>query len=260
MQFYCRYSHYGDSIFNLRFFYNIREFLKEKNITILYFYDSNYITNRNELERYVDPVTLLLLDFSDSRFSNLIHLWMGDDIDGLSHLTDFIEYFNRYYRRISSFLGLSLPLHTMSFFQPELYLEDLYQGLDPKFKAVDILIINSVPNSHQFSYNKKKFDSFCNRLVCLYPGKKIITTTPVSNMLCTSGLTIQDIGAISIKAKIIIAVLSGPMTACFNSLTIENVRMIFLLCNNYTFTHSKIKLCKELMHIRKRRLGSFFND
>lgn len=34
------------------------------------------------------------------------------------------------------------------------------------------------------------------------------------------------IGAISTRAKYIIAVLSGPMTACFNLLTINNVDTI----------------------------------
>ena len=79
---------------------------------------------------------------------------------------------------------------------------------------------------------------------------KIATTTYVnSDIPCTftEGLTIQDIGAISTCAKNIIGVLSGPMTACFNLLTINNVNTFFILCNyRYTFNHVKIKIIDNI--------------
>ena len=79
---------------------------------------------------------------------------------------------------------------------------------------------------------------------------KIATTTYVnSDIPCTftEGLTIQDIGAISTCAKTIIAVLSGPITSCFNLLTINNVNTIFILCNyGYNFNHEKIKIIDNI--------------
>jgi beta-glucosidase/6-phospho-beta-glucosidase/beta-galactosidase len=49
------------------------------------------------------------------------------------------------------------------------------------------------------------------------------------------GLTIQDIGAISIHAKYIVAVFSGPITACFNEYSKDNVKK-WIILNNMQYT------------------------
>ena len=247
-QFYSEMSHYGDTIFNLRFFYNIASFLKENDIKVLYFYDCNYIKNRIELDRYVDTEVVTLLDITDPRFKNPTqNLWMAESVYGFNIYQNFIEYFNKYYLRISNMLGLTLdPLYT-NFFQPEFYLENIYNKLDPKYKNLDILIINSEPQSEQFEYNKPEFDRLCRKLSESY---KVATTTFVNSSIpCTfeDGLTIQDIGAISTKAKYIMGVLSGPMTACFNKLTIDHVDRLFILCTSlFAIRHSKIQTMSKL--------------
>ena len=240
-QFYCKYSHYGDSIFNLRFFYNIRNYLKSNNIKIIYFYCPIYIKNINELEKYIDTMTLTLLPTTEP-MNNPIDLWMGYDINNINH-HNFIEYVYEYYLNISKILGIILDPIYLNIFQPEFYLKTIYDNFDSKFKDVDFLILNSEPISLQFKYVKDDFDNFCIKLHKM--SFKIVTTTYVNDYIpCTfnNGLTIQDIGAISTRAKYIIAVLSGPMTPCFNLLTIKNVHTIFLLCNiKFNFNHSKIK-------------------
>ena len=186
---------------------------------------------------------------------------MGDLVDGIDHRADFIEYFNRFYIRISNILHITVPTHYTNFFQNEPYLEEIYNRLNPKFKDVDILILNSVPQSAQFrGYDKNRFNLICIKLRA--SPYKIVTTTHVNNdIVCTfdDHLNIQDIGAISTKAKYIIAVLSGPMTACFNKLTIENVRGIFLLCDKkYNFKHKKITTYDKLTRLHNR-LGDMLN-
>ena len=51
---------------------------------------------------------------------------------------------------------------------------------------------------------------------------------------CTmrDGLTMQDIGTISTHAKYIIAVHSGPIVPCYNSITKKNVKKWFVFCTN----------------------------
>ena len=252
-QFYCKFSHYGDSIFNLRFFYNIRNYLKSNNIKIFYFYCPKYIKNVKDLEKYVDSITLTLLPTSDPIMNNPIDLWMGYDINKINYKV-FIEYFHEYYLNISKILEIKLEPIFLDIFQPEFYLKTIYDSIDFKFKELDYLILNSEPQSCQFKkYNKKEFDTFCIDLHT--KSYKIATTTMVNNIIpCTfnENLTIQDIGAISIRAKYIIAILSGPMTSCFNLLTINNVDTIFLLCNKeFKFNHSKIKTFDTLENIKK---------
>ena len=247
-QFYNHGGHYGDSIFALRFFYNTRSFLKQESIQITYFYDPKFVSNLNELLRYVDPSVVELLPISDPRKNDPINVWMGNDIDGLNHCKDFIEYHCRYYRRIAKLLDLNVPSEYTHFFQPESYLESIYAALPSKFQSIDVLIINSEPRSNQFRYNKYLVERFC-RAVHALPLRVVVTTPIGDGIPCTwdDGLTIQDIGAISTHAKFVVGILSGPMTACFNTTTLGNVQKLFLLCNPiYHFPHEKIVLASSV--------------
>jgi D-beta-D-heptose 7-phosphate kinase/D-beta-D-heptose 1-phosphate adenosyltransferase len=241
--------HYGDAIFNLRFFYNIRNELKSNFIKINYFYSPKYIKNIKELEKYIDNSTLTIYPLYHPVMNNPINLWMGIQSKYYSNHYKFIEYFNDYYLGISKILGITLDPIYVNFFQPEYYLKTIYDNIDSKFKALDFLILNSEPQSDQFKkYNKQEFDNLCIELNKM--SYKIATTTLVNEEIpCTftDGLTIQDIGAISTHAKYIIAILSGPVTSCFNLLTINNVDTIYLFCDkHFTFNHSKIKTLDTL--------------
>jgi hypothetical protein len=216
--------HYGDNILNLKFLRNISQNLKDKGITIKYYYDPNYIRAPDELQRYVDPAVVTLKPLNEKP-AGAVHLWMGDSkfIKGKSY-TIFNEYYKLFYEKILSILGLDPATINTSLFQKEEYLQDIYNKLDPKFHNLDILVINAVPNSGQLLYNKGKIDSACVRLAAKY---KIATTSPVNDSIsCTfkDGLKLQDIGAISTHVKYIIAVNSGPIVACFNTDTQKSVK------------------------------------
>lgn len=222
--------HYGDNIFNLKFFYNISKILKEKNMIIYYYYDTNQIKNVVELERYVDKNTLKLLPLSETP-NNSVELWMGIDIDGTHH-GDFDVYFRKFYSNILNKLNLNDGNIDVSLYQNEPYLLDIYNKLDDKYKNLDILMINAEPKSGQFDYNIDEFKTISKELSIKY---KIATTTCVDDSIpCTmrDNLTIQDIGAISTHAKYIVAVFSGPLTSCFNYYSKAHVKKwIFLLRN-----------------------------
>lgn len=222
--------HYGDNILNLKFFYNISKILKEKNIQIHYYYSYDYIKNKEELERYVDPAVVILHDISEKP-ENTIQLWMGNTIENITH-ADFDKYFRLFYKNILKYLGLQdLPIDT-SLYQKEDYLLDIYARLNSKFHDVHVLILNNPPASGQFDFNQEKIDALADRLSKQF---KVVVLKPVNDIPSTStdGLKLQDIGAISTHVKYIIGMNSGPLIPCFNSYTKESVKK-WIIYNKHT--------------------------
>jgi hypothetical protein len=235
---FCNEFHYGDNILNLKFLYNISPILKEAGITIKYYYNPGYITNVDELERYVNPETMTLKPISEKP-SDTVQLWMANDIGNVGR-DRFDEYYNVFYKNILTILGLEDKGINTSIFQKEDYLQDIYNKLDSKFHNLDIIIINAEPKSSQLDYDKSKFDAMCVRLSGTY---NIATTSPVNDSIkCTfkDGLKMQDIGAISTHAKYIIAVNSGPFTTCLNEATKNNVKK-WIIFDKSTYSYKEIE-------------------
>lgn len=216
--------HFGDSIYNLKFFMGILPLLKQNNIIVNVYVNPDRIS---ELERYSDGVHIRLYPF-EKRPEGTIQLWQGNDIDGVSHL-DTEVYYNKTYEFILKTLGLPKDGVNTSLYQDEDYLLDVYEKLDPKFKDVDILIINGQPITEGAAFSKDKFDALARRLSKKY---KVVTTHCVEDSIpCTmrDGLKIQDIGAISTHAKYIISMHTGPIVACLNKHTQKHVRKWFII-------------------------------
>jgi hypothetical protein len=131
-------------------------------------------------------------------------------------------------------LGLSNEGINTSLYQPEAYLEDIYQKLDNKFKDLDVLVINANSNSLLMSIDHNYFNTLSDNLSKKF---KIATTVAVNDTIPSTirdGLTIQDIGAISTHAKYIVSVYTGPLTACFTEATKKSVKKWFIFVNNPT--------------------------
>jgi hypothetical protein len=252
--FYCL-NHYGDNLFNLKFIYNVSSKLKEKGTKIVYFYDPKYIKNVDELKRYVDSDVVTLK--TGNLPKNAIQLWMGNPIDNkamlnlprnigknISQKTPIVsseEYYDLFYKKMLTQMGLEgLGIDT-SLFQEEPYLNKIYRGLDSKFKDLDILIINAEPMSGQIKYDKGKFNEMCIQLASKH---KVATTSHVDGdeyIPCTmrDKLMLQDIGAVSTHAKYIIAVHSGPLVPCYNAETKRHVKK-WIIFTDYNVFHSEI--------------------
>lgn len=242
--FYNKY-HYGDHILNLKFLFNISNKIKEKGVKVKYIYDSNYIKNIDELQRYVNPETVELEALTSTLPESAIDLWMGKAIEGkaaaCSENCIFDKYFTEFYTMILSKLGIDPAGIDVSLYQDEPYLQDIYNKLDPKFKDLDILIINAAPHSGQFNYDKKKMDAMCSHLAKKF---KIAVTTPLDedkSVVCTmtENLKLQDIGAISTHTKYIVGVHSGPLMACYTAATKANVKK-WIIFNDWGINHSEI--------------------
>ena len=230
--FYNRF-HLGDNILNLKFFFNISDIMKLNGITIYYYYDDSYKNNkRGELERFVNKDTLNLCSIKDKP-ADAIELWMGNPIDGYDYLV-LDTFFDAFYKKILKTIGLEGKNISTSLYQPEPYLQDIYNNLDDKYKNLDILVINAEPQSGQFQYDKESFNNMC---ISLHKKYNIATTSPVNDDIkCTmkDNLMLKDIGAISTHVKYILGVHSGPVTACFNSDTNNNVKKWILFVSNNT--------------------------
>jgi hypothetical protein len=219
--------------------------MKEKGIKVKYIYDPDYIKNVDELERYVNPETLELEAFKEPMPHSATELWMGNVIEGKAKACVgdciFDKYFPEFYTMILSKLGIDPAGIDVSLYQDEPYLQKIYNKLDPKFKDLDILIINAEPKSGQFTYDKKKLEDVSSKLSKTF---KIAVTTPLDedkSVVCTmtDNLKLQDIGAMSTHAKHIIAVHSGPLMACYTAATKASVKK-WIILNDHDVKHSEI--------------------
>jgi hypothetical protein len=238
--------HLGDNIFNLKFFFDISDIMKQNGISIKYYYNNTYVNNnREELERFINNDTMSLHVFTDKP-ANAVELWMGNMIEGIHH-HNFDTYYNAFYTNILKLIGLDGKDIDTSLYQPEPYLQDIYNDINKKFndkyKDLDILIINSFPNSGQIIYDKKKFDDMC---IMLNKKYKIVTTTHVNgDIKCTGDdkLKLQDIGSISTHVKYIIGVHSGPIVPCYNKDTKNSVKKWILFLDG-KLDHKEINVVR----------------
>lgn len=222
-------GHYGDSIFNLRFFYNNAELLKANGIYIYYYYPP-HITRVEELQRYVDGGCVELKNGGAP--PEVAELWMKNSIDGATAWDNISVYYSLFYRNILRTFELEDKGVDTSLFQKEDYLQGIYEGLDDTYKDIDILVINAEPKSGQFAYNKEEMDSLIHTMSKRF---RIVTTSPVDSTIPSTmagGLSLQDIGAVSTHAKYIFGVHSGPLIPCFNAATKAHVKKWILLDNN----------------------------
>ena len=234
--------HYGDNILNLKFINNISEYLDKYNIIIHYYYNDTYVKNRGELERYINTPRIKINSIYNIP-ENSIHLWMGDKINNTDLFT-FDTYYNLFYKHILSILHITDNICT-SLYQKEEYLINLYKIINNKcnnkYKNIDILILNSTPQSRQPAPDINEFNKLCINLNKQY---NICITDYIENdrtIKCTRDdyLKIQDIGAISTSCKYIIAIHSGPITACYNSYTKKNV-IKWWIFGNVGIQHNEI--------------------
>ena len=239
--FHCN-NHLGDCLFSLKFIYNIRNILKENNICINFFY-SEYVKKGYiiEIEQYAIPQIIELFPLQ-YKPADSIELWMGKGIDGVSHL-QWSVYFEKYYIKILTHLGLNKLNIDCSLWQPDYYLLDIYKSLPEKYNNIDILIINSYGCSGQLDYAMdESIDNMCRSLNKSF---NIVTTRKVDDIKCTldDKLNIQCIGAISTHTKFVIAVQTGPTSALYNKLTQASVKKWFILASDgFIHIHNDIDI------------------
>ena len=221
--FHC-HAHLGDNIMNLRYFLYLTKFLKERNYKIYYYYNNNYYYNRKEaLLQYVDTDIVELKPVCETPRES-VDLWIGSKSrNGFTH-GQIERYYEEMYKEISKTLHIeNLPLNNSVWFE-EPFLLQVYDNLDPKFKDIDIFILNNIGMSGQFNDNRQLND------LARYLNTKFNVVTVVDiGIKSAAALSLKEIGAISTRSKYIITPNSAPCCACLNSYAKGYVRKWFFV-------------------------------
>ena len=232
-------GHLGDNVMNLKYFSSVSTVLKKRNVKICYYYNADYIYNRGKsFLEYVDPVIVELKPLHEKPPQS-VELWMGIDKNGVSH-REVERYYEEFYKEISTRLYISdVPLNNTLWLEDPTLLQ-IYDTLDPKFKDIEILILNNKGMSGQFDDNTK-----LNELSLYLNTKFNVVTTWDIGIKNASSLSLKEIGAMSTRAKYIIGPHSGPLVACLNSYAKAYVKKWFFVGNVHTHYSINNVQCKN---------------
>jgi len=237
-------NHLGDQIINFIFFYKIKNYIEENNIIIHYYCLEKHHKN---VKDFNCSNNIKILALSLPYVKKYYVLWQGSELESCKYIFSNMESYLVYrkFSNIESYLvhmfnkflkTFNIPLTVTDFEYEDTDLIDRYNNLENKYKDIDILIVNSQPLSGQYNYNKLEWDKYIVNISSKY-NIAIATTELVNdNILSLHNMGLKDIAAISIKAKYIIAINTGPFIPMFNKYTLDNVTKIFLFggCNFMT--------------------------
>lgn len=238
MKFYNKY-HLGDSIYSLIYLNNI----EIENIE--YSFNSSYY---NELNNHNYKNISLTNDM------NGIDLWIQANNFWGKYITNnknkyiyYDDFYLNFYNDLSDKYKIKSnfnDLYDILYYHPNIE--------NNRFENYDYFIMNSVPLSGQYKYNKNDFIYFVNKLV--YSGYKIITTEKIDNVECTRdfNMNLLDIANLSIGCKNIIGVHSSPYSTALNKKSIDSVENWYVL-NDKNISY-KIKdnfhYCENILDIK----------
>lgn len=242
--FHNRY-HIGDNLLNLKYFLYLSPILKARNITIFYYYDTSWPYNKPEtLRAYMDPDVVTLRPLHEKPH-NSVELWMGNRINGI-HYTNTETYYDLFYKRIVSYLNIVNPSLSTSLWIDEPFLLRIYDTLEPQYKNVDILILNTVGHSGQCD------DTSPLTQLARHLSKRftLVTVDPIAGIPSAHTLSLQQIGAISTHAKYIISSCSGPQIPCYNKYARDHVKKWFFITSGIHFAFNSIRYQHTVMDTR----------
>jgi len=224
--------HLGDHIFNFIFFHNIQRYLEENNITISYFAQLEY---HEQLKEFIPSSNVILNGY----YAEIgIHLWLGAySYKYLNNDLFFKPYNELHLDMYNIFLqenGFETKINSLEYKDNDLLVR--YDRLSEKYKNIDVLVVNSDALSTQYHYDETEWKNYIEILNEKY---KIVTTKKVEGINCTrdDNLTVKDIGALSTKVKVIIAVNTGVVPALLNTYTLSNVKKFYLFDNRVDCFH-----------------------
>jgi hypothetical protein len=220
--------HIGDNLCNLKYFLYISPILKEKNYIIYYYYNTDWPYNKETtLLSYVDPATVVLKPIREKPAHSIV-LHMGNNIGSLHYYPETERYFDFFYKKILQYMNITDLTISTNMWLPEPFLLPIYDTLEPKFKDVDILILNNPGHSGQ-GCNITHVNDLAKYLSHYF---KIVTSEPVNDSIpCARTLSLKEIGAVSTHSRYVISSCSGPQIPCFNLYAKECVKKWFFICN-----------------------------
>lgn len=250
--------HLGDNIFNLILFYNIKDYLEINDIKIIYCAKNEYL---NQLQEFVCSKNITLKSL-DNVYKYSIELWINNHFfnpnhDSVKKPCNYNRFYRNFFNDVLQKLNIKQTIYKLYYWDENLITK--YKNLNDKYKNLDILIINSQPLSGQYNYDKNTWDKFINKLKNNF---KIATTTKVNDSIaCTfdDNLTVKDIGAISMKTKVIIAINSGVLPGILNYYTLINIRHVYIFDNRCIYTYPNFENRENITDIKLDELQNYIN-
>lgn len=239
--------HLGDGVFMMNYLFQIRKFLQDNDITIVYHCKGMYKT---QLAEFAPPgVHIESLETAPPPVG-AVDTWMRYSF-ATCPLYPFNDFLQLHSNRLANILGLP---KISSFFYKDADLLTRYKELHFVAKSVDVLFINAVPQSFQYNYVKSEWDQLAHDLVAA--GYKVITTSIIHGIECTLKYrySIKDIAAISTHAKYIVAVNSGPVAGCLNEYTMAAVKKWFVFDKDVSYKYPTIQMCSRLDEVYEELL------
>lgn len=168
----------------------------------------------------------------DYAMPGAVDTWKGAGNHWYAHpnRAEYVAYFIEWYGLIAAALGLESPIRTKEDF---LFDYPALQKETPCSWEYDFLVVNHRPMSGQYAdFSPMAMDGLCDALA--KAGHKIITTQPSGLHRCTGehGLTATGIGNVSIRAKHIVMVSTGPSWPTFNIWNRDSVKLRIVLLDS----------------------------
>jgi hypothetical protein len=236
--------HLGDGIFMMNYLHQICTHLIENDIHVVYYCNPTY---KMQLEEFVLSCEgrVQIAPLADAP-ANAIDVWMRHSFphfDRFPYNEFLVNHLNRIAKR------LQMPKIRTIFYKDD-DLEARYERMAASCRNVDILFINSVPQSNQYNYKKPEWDALAIELGDA--GYKLISTSLIRGVESTIrySMTVKDIAAIAGHAKYIVAVNSGPVAACLNDGAIRNVQRWFLFDKDMKYKYPTMQMCSSLDEVR----------
>jgi len=238
----CNLFHVGDNIINFIFFYKIKKYIEENNITINYYCYTNYHKNLLEFKcsDNINICDINLVEFitGNNSYNTIRTVRINNITTGLYHLWQATSNIPKEQASPEDMLCTMFNLFLQHYNIPitvnefEYQDDDLfyrYSLLEEKCKNVDILIVNSTPLSGQYRYDKAEWDHFIIRLSKKY---KVAITEKINNtnenIVCLSDFSVKQIAAVGLGVKKIIAINTGPSIPLYNTDILNKVDVIYL--------------------------------
>jgi len=235
IEFFNEY-HLGDNVFHIMF---LRKLCSMTTDNFVYYVNHAYLVElQHHVVEYESRITLLPLQ---QKTPTAINAWIGEIYythpNKRMYDIFYVDWFNYLTTKI---YGKSLNINLYSDYQP----------LSISKNPIDILVINSLPQSNQFPLNIALFDNKIKELAQKY---SVITTRKIEGVPCTldNGLTLVDIGCIASNASHVVAINTGPITACLNKWAISRVKSWIVgdVNHSYSFDNvTQVKSTEELVN------------
>ncbi len=224
--------HLGDNLMHLHFMRKIA--LANPSREFIHAVQWQYVRQLNDLTS--DIPNLNLMEYGYMTPSDSINAWRGDKQFWYSHehRNDFVKFHTEFwFPYLASMMNVDNPVQTpadMLFDYPA-----IMHGLNGQFRTdYDVLVINSPPGSGQFNdFNAYELGNLASAIAA--KGLKVVAThelpSHVRNVDCTAtaGLTVTQIGTLSLHCHTILMVSTGPSWPTFNIWNQDTVKNRIIL-------------------------------